>query len=230
MATQEFLNKCKTYLAKIREDELPRVTDPYQKIMANCNLIETMVYIEEVQAKIGSLPNATHQDFQDTPPQKSAATEPPKEDVVKDLNPQAPLAEKVMDKLTEVQNATTVEALKTPINNDAVPEDWADRTLKMEELDATWTNKLLQNKEYQNLYTQLVNFFITGIQRKMVTVEWIDQMLNKFTDGRVKKFVQPKSMGVEDVRTAMNQIPPQIAQFILNTMKQAYVESINNKQ
>jgi hypothetical protein len=108
-----------------------------------------------------------------------------------------------------------------------MPADWATRTLKMEEIDSTWTNKLLQNKEYQDLYMQLVNFLITGASRKMFTAEWLDATLNKFSGGKIKQFIQPKSMGVEDVRTALNQIPPNTAKLILSAMKQAYVEYRN---
>ncbi len=181
-----------------------------------------MIKLEEAKARFGAAPVATREDFVNKPAENKPE--------FKDLNPQAPIADKINNQLTEIQNAETVEALQSPIATpaDVVPADWADRTLKVEEVDATWTDKLLKNKEYQELYRQLVNFLIGGYQKKFITDEWLNEALTKYTDKKITSFTQPKSMTEPDVRAAMNQIPPAMAKFILSTMKQAYITSKNN--
>ncbi len=208
MITKEFLTQCYACLSDLRQNELPKIQGAYEKVMANCAFMVTAIQLAETEARLQDAPQATHEDFKEKPPQK-----------------EIPDSSKIMEKLTETQNASTVEALKTPIEQKAaIPADWATRTLKMEEIDSTWTDKLLQNKEYQELYKQLANFLIAGAMHKAFTEEWLNSSLSKFTGGKINTFVQPKSMGMEDIRTALNQIPPNSAKFILSTMKQAYAE------
>ena len=143
-------------------------------------------------------------------PAVSAPSPVPATPAFKNLNKQA----QVNIPATTAPAQTQVPAAPAPDSTaPAIPAGWETKTLTPEEMDDSWTYKMLSNNGMKAIYTKLVGFCYGGLKQKAFSITWLNAALNKITEGKITEFDSP------------NSIPPKMANLIVPTLMKVYQEA-----
>lgn len=190
--------------------DLPEIKDPYQHAFISLRLAELMhmtsLTASELEGKqpqaapemphtAKAVPYKQEKEIRDmlSVPSRSE-TEAPQKDMLEntpkmhDLNPQAPIAEKM--------NAAAMAEQQEP---DIDSEEWKNKHLTIAEMDDTWTPAMKNNKQLVASLARLINICKKGVSSGKVKPAWLDKKVqeatgNRFMTIRDQQVFQPKNI------------------------------------
>ena len=188
--------------------------DGYEKVSAISKIIPVLFMTQHEMFDKA----AARTDLENKPKEKVAAAAAPtpapapaaETPAFKNLNKQAQVS---IPATTAPAQAQVPAAPATAPTAPAIPAGWETKTLTPEEMDDSWTYKMLSNNGMKAIYTKLVGFCYGGLKQKAFSITWLNSALSKITEGKITEFDSP------------NSIPPKMANLIVPTLMKVYQEA-----
>lgn len=142
---------------------------------------------------------------------KPAPAEKKKEEkTLTDLNPAAPIADKIKEALAQSQAAEEepkkeepaptpepAPAVETPAPKQEVDinsDEWKRKILTPQEIDEDWTPAMQANEELMTALARLKEFIKRGMAAKVLTQDWLNEELSKVTNGHITSFSDKRAL------------------------------------
>ena len=189
--------------AKIAAAEIEKITDPYQKVVAISSfwsMLDTHAAARAATTAaaitkqfVGNSATPTKKDLENRPNPATAES-----DVV-DINPSAPIAKEISKTVKEktvpvvrvVKEApTTLEVEQVPVSEapEELTEEFKNKILSSDELDATWTPRMHANADMEKTYQQCKKFFEEGTAKNAFPPTFLDKAIKCVSEGKITKW------------------------------------------
>ena len=170
----------------------------YEKADIALRLANTLLITE------GAKPKAASRKSLENKP--APAEEKKEEKTLTDLNPQAPIADKILKNInkepeTPAAPAPVVEEKAEPAPAPAKPQvnigsdEWKKKILTSEELDDEWTPAMMANEDMVKHLNWLAGFCKQGMEKKLITLDWLNTKVKEASENRfstIKEANTPK--------------------------------------
>lgn len=125
------------------------------------------------------------------------------EKTLTDLNPAAPIADKIQEALAQSQTTeeepkkeepapTPEPAPKQEVNINS--DEWKKKILTPQEIDEDWTPAMQANEELMTALARLKEFIKRGMAAKVLTQDWLNEELSKVTNGHITSFSDKRAL------------------------------------
>jgi hypothetical protein len=128
-----------------------------------------------------------------------------------DLNPAAPIADKIQEALAQSQTAEEEPKKDTPVQAHPEPapaveapapkqevdinsDEWKKKILTPQEIDEDWTPAMQANEELMTALARLKEFIKRGMAAKVLTQDWLNEELSKVTNGHITSFSDKRAL------------------------------------
>lgn len=160
----------------------------------------------------------TRESLENKPTPKKAEAEKPA--ALTDLNPAAPIADKIQEAMTkapaekseqeapvqqeEPAPAPVAEPTPAPAEEkaeiDIASDAWKKKILTPQEIDDDWTPAMQANEELVTALGRLKEFVKRGMAAKVLTQDWLNSELSKVTNGHITDFADKRALSPKFIK------------------------------
>lgn len=197
---KKYLEYAKEYAEKA--SQLIETLDDKEKFSAYINLSQIMINLAAFEGQkfapkqqLTEIPVPTKEDLENKPAMK--AMNQASENIVKVMQNAAEKAEAESKEPEETVTKEEAEAVKerprtiviseapTVLKRTSIETD-PNAKLTVDQLDDTWTDRMLNNIELKTFHDKLYQFIGVGIKRKFFTPQWVNERIGEVTEGKVQ--------------------------------------------